>query len=143
MEGQATPRPWPTLATIGLSVLTAGIVVFWGAQDKQGKFQWELLTAEPRALLFFAGPYSVLAACACFTRRDVAASRGTLFVAAVLALLHLAAHWVDHLAYLRTPPGRETAPMTSFLTTILLWLGVLAQVVVLAVRRIVGRRRSP
>jgi hypothetical protein len=60
----------------------------------------------------------------------------------VLTALHLAAHWVDHLTYLRTPPGRETAPMTSFLATILLWISALAQVVALAVRRIAGRRRS-
>jgi hypothetical protein len=101
-----------------------------------------LLTAEPEALLFFAGPYVVLAPCAWFARCEVVASRGIWFVTAVLTALHLAAHWVDHLTYLRTPPGRETAPMTSFLATILLWISALAQVVALAVRRIAGRRRS-
>jgi hypothetical protein len=93
-----------------------------------------LLTAEPEALLFFAGPYVVLAPCAWFARCEVVASRGILFVTAVLTALHLAAHWVDHLTYLRTPPGRETAPMTSFLATILL-LGALVQAVVPGVRR--------
>jgi len=143
MERQTMPRSWPTLATIGLCALAAGIVAFWGAQDKQGQFQIEMLSAQPELLLFYGAPYVVLAACAWCSRRDGETSRGTWFVAMLLAVVSFAAYWADHRTYLHTPPGRETAPMASFLATILLWLVALVQLVALGVRKMTGRRRSP
>lgn len=127
-------RAWPTLLALGISAASAGAVLYWGGQDKQGRFQIELLGGVG-PVLFFAGPYLVLAAAAAVSWRHRASNVSCLSVTLVCALIGVSAIWSDHVAYLQTPPGREVAPMLGFLATILLWLGSGILFLVTIVRR--------
>ncbi len=129
-------RAWPLILALAVTIASAGAVVYWGGQDKQGRFQPDLLRANGGMSLFFAGPYALLATAAIAARRRRRLSIATLTATTLLAAMGVLAVWTDHRAYLRTPPGRETTPMLGFLATLVLWL---ASIVTLCVAAAVAR----
>lgn len=131
---------WPSLTALGLSAVSAACLVYWGGQDKQGQFHAEYLTADGNlgTSIFFIGPYLLLALAAAVTLPRRAPAIRLLALAAILCGVGVLGAWLDHVAYLQTPPGRETIPVLGFLAAILAWTG--SAVVLLAV--LVGRARA-
>ena len=80
--------------------------MYWGGQDKQGRFQASLITANLGAALFVAGPYFVFALSALLAHANRKASTGILAATALLAAIGVSAHWSDHHTYLNTPTGQ-------------------------------------
>ena len=133
-------RTWPVPFVWLICAAAAAVVAFWGGQDKQGQFSLELLGTSLPALLFFVGPYFVLAVAALVGKSHEQLSFSVLVATAVLAAIGVWAQWIDHDTYLRTPPGREVTPMLGFLATLLLWLGSAA--LLLTVGATVARRKA-
>lgn len=134
---------WPSLATLTICVTCATVQLYWGGQDKQGKFHAEYLWASGNLgmSLFFLGPYALLAVSSLIGWRQRAIA-GRLVLIAVLCAIGALAGWVEHDQYLRTPPGRETQPMLNFLATLLLWPGSVVVLVIFAKPRSVSTRSS-
>src|SRR5262245_35084250 len=97
-----------TLLSLVICAVSAALVLYWGGQYKQGQFQANMLLSDPGMLLFFAGPYLLLAATAIVASKQPVASMTCFGVTLALAALGVAAVGSDHVTNLRTPPGRET-----------------------------------
>ncbi|MBC7819654.1 MAG: hypothetical protein IAG10_22460 [Planctomycetaceae bacterium] len=132
---------WPSWATLAICVSCAAVQQYWGGQDKQGQFHAEYLVAHGNLgmSLFFLGPYVLLAMSSLIGWWHRAAT-SRLVLVAVLCAIGLMAGWIDHVQYLRTPPGRETPQMLCFLATIALWLGSVLMLVTVAKSRFINTR---
>jgi len=127
------------LLVFAISAVSAAAVIYWGGQDKQGQFRAEHLQANVGMLLFFIGPYVVLAVSAVVSWRHRPSSIACLWVTLLLAAVAVWAIWSDHDTSLRTPPGREVAPMLGFMATLLLWLGSVALLIAVWAKRMIRR----
>lgn len=128
---------WPSWATLAICLSSATVQLYWGGQDKQGRFHAEYLWANGNLgmSLFFLGPYFLFAISSLIGWRQRAkASRLVLIV--VLCAIGVLAGWVEHDQYLRTPPGRETQPVLNFIASLGLWLGSVAVLVTGAISRL-------
>src|SRR5688500_16599294 len=131
----------PSLLTFAICAVAAAAVLYLGGQDKQGQFHAELLGgAGP--VLFFAGPYLVLAVSAAASWKHRPSSLACLWITLVLAIIAVWAIGSDHMTNAGTPPGREVAPMLGFLATLLLWLCSVVLLIAVGARRVSGAARA-
>lgn len=134
---------WPRLGVLALCLLSAVLLLYWGGQDKQGRFHAEYLWANGNLglSLFCIGPYLLLGTAALLTQRQKAAATG-LTATAVVCGIRVLVGWIEHEQYLREPPGRETLPLLGFLATILLWLWSVAALATTGIARLRARNRT-
>ena len=132
---------WPSCATLVLCVCCATVQLYWGGQDKQGKFHAEYLVSSGNLgmSLFFVGPYVLFAISSLIVWRQRAMA-GRLVLIAVLCTIGVLAGWGEHDQYLRTPPGRETQPILNFVATLGLWLGSVIVLVAVGISRMTETR---